>query len=529
MRCPNCRSTNDDDAHFCTSSGTALVSAPAEPALRSAESVPGTPAATFGLWLFGLIIGVPLFGLAVSTGIRFHFDTELRAAAIKQVPDVDAANIAALTVARLCKTPDADLADLCQTDTNLAIMRTASISSLVIGLGLLSLITLAGVAAQWNRTLLLLLFRPGLYLTAATITGLILTHAIIAIAAIYYGESALVNRVHFGIIFAIGLAAIGGVLSIAVSAFGVVKKAETIAIGKVVSREEATGLWDQIDSVAQKLGALRPDHIVIGLDPTFFVTEADVVTLSGRVTGRTLFCSLPLARILRMQEFVAIVGHELGHFRGEDASLASASIQPIVEPQRQSSRSIQLAARVWAPSSYCRPFLCLASSSNALLWPKVGIAGHANCSPDKAGAEASSLRAMATALVKVHAFAGVWAGFEQASMEALQKGKVYINASTAFAEAVANTANRATLEGVADAHTSHPTDSHPSLAVRLESLNLDLASVAADSLNVKPVKSAASLIQDAEAREEDLSEAYQLLLARRFGIETNSQDQSGEA
>ena len=477
----------------------------------------------FRLWLFGLIIGVPLFGLAVSTGIRSHFDSELRAAAVRQMPDADAA-VAALTVARLCETPDADLADLCQTDTNLAIMRTASILSLVIGLGLISLIALAGVAAQSNRRLLLLLFRPGLYLIAVTITGLILTHAIIAIAAIYYGESALVNRVHVGVILTIAVAAIGGVVSISVSAFGVVKKAETIAIGTAVSREDATGLWDQIDSVAQKLGALRPDHIVVGLDPTFFVTEADVVTLSGRLTGRTLFCSLPLARILTVQEFVAIAGHELGHFRGEDTKF-SERFYPTYRGTTTAIESLHTAGGEGAGSLILLPAMFVFGFFLERF--SVAESRHSRTREllaDKAGVEASSFRAMATALVKVHAFAGVWARFEQASIEALQDGKVYINASKEFAEAVANTANRAALEGVADTHTTHPTDSHPSLAVRLKSLKIDLASVVADSLNVKPVESAATLIQDAEAREEDLSEACQLLLARRYGIETSAQE-----
>jgi hypothetical protein len=61
---------------------------------------------------------------------------------------------------------------------------------------------------------------------------------------------------------------------------------------------------------------LMPETVVIGVDPTFFVTEAEVVTLSGRLWGRTLYCSMPLARILTVDELTAIIGHELGHFRG---------------------------------------------------------------------------------------------------------------------------------------------------------------------------------------------------------------------
>jgi Zn-dependent protease with chaperone function len=475
-----------------------------------------------------LILGVPLIGFAVSSGIRAHFDSELRAAAIKQVPDADRTKIAALTVAQLCETPDTDTADMCQTDANLGVMRTASLASGVVGLGLLSLIAFAGLVAQSNRTLLLWLFRPGLYFTAFAITGLILAHAIIAIAVIYYGESALVNRIHFGIILAIGLGAIAGVAAVARSAFGIVQKAETIAIGKAVSFEEAKALWHQAAQVAQKLGALRPDHIVIGLDPTFFVTEANVVTLSGKLTGRTLFCSLPLARILTIDEFSAIIGHELGHFRGEDTKF-SERFYPIYRGTTTAIESLQTAGgEGWGVLA-----LLPAIAVFSFFLERFAVAENRHSRTrellaDMAGSEATSQRTMASALVKVHAFAGIWDDFQRAWAEALQEGKVYTNASAVFAEAVANSANSAALEGIADTHTSHPTDSHPPLAVRLASLKVELPSVAAAALTVNLDRSAASLIPEAEAQEEALSETYQLLLARRLGIEPKAEEPKGE-
>jgi hypothetical protein len=71
-------------------------------------------------------------------------------------------------------------------------MRAAALWAGGIGLALLLGIRLAGSAARTNRQLLLSLFKSGLYLTATILLGLILVHAAIAIAAIYYGESALV-------------------------------------------------------------------------------------------------------------------------------------------------------------------------------------------------------------------------------------------------------------------------------------------------------------------------------------------------
>lgn len=58
--------------------------------------------------------------------------------------------------------------------------------------------------------------------------------------------------------------------------------------------------------------------LVVGLTPTFFVTEADVHCIGGTVTGRTMYLSVPLCRILTVEELSAVIAHELGHFRGED-------------------------------------------------------------------------------------------------------------------------------------------------------------------------------------------------------------------
>src|SRR5205809_564639 len=165
-------------------------------------------------------------------------------------------------------------------------------------------------------------------------------HGALAIGAIYYGESALVGRIHIGIIAAIGLGALGGVVVIARNVFSLVRRAQTFVIGVAVSRSEAPQLWNRVEEIAQRLGALHPRSIVVGLDPNFFVTEATVICLSGEPSGRTLYCSLPLCRILSTGEFSAVVGHELGHFKGLDTKF-SQSFYPIYRGTASSIASLQ--------------------------------------------------------------------------------------------------------------------------------------------------------------------------------------------
>ena len=76
----------------------------------------------------------------------------------------------------------------------------------------------------------------------------------------------------------------------------------------------------------------------------------------------------------------------------------------------------------------------------------------------------------------------------------------------------------AALGGIANSHTSHPTDSHPPLPVRLAALGVTMETVAAASLDVAPSDGAIGLMGDIESREEALSDAYQYLLGRRLGI-----------
>lgn len=271
------------------------------------------------VWLFGLILGIPLIAFAVAEGIQAHFNSELRTALRQRYPNADPTAISNFTVDRLCQHPEPAFREICATNANLNLMSNAALGAGAVGLALLLIIRLAGDSARNSRKLLLFLFKPGLYLTPLMLIVLILVYAALAMGAIYYGESVLIGRIHVRIIGVIGLGApLVGVFVLARSVFSLIKKAQTSVIGTAMSRDEAPKLWGMVAQLSDKLGALRPENIVVGLDPKFFVTEADVLCLSGNLSGRTLYCSLPLSRILSTAEFSSVIGHELGHFRGLD-------------------------------------------------------------------------------------------------------------------------------------------------------------------------------------------------------------------
>ena len=274
------------------------------------------------LWLFGIILCVPLIGFGVAEGIQAYFNSQLRSAVKKEFKDLDSNALSRLSIDDICKEPAPELSDLCETNHHMNLMSYGAIAAGAVGLALLIIIRIVGSVAKNNRKLLLYFFKPGLYLTALTLVGLMIVHAAIAMAAIYYGESALVGRIHVWIIGAIGIGALAGIGILINNAFTLIHDIETKVIGIKVSEEQAPELWRKVKDVANQLGVLSPDQIVLGLDPNFFVTEANVICIDGKLSGRTLYCSLPLCRILNKDELSAVIGHELGHFKELDTKFS---------------------------------------------------------------------------------------------------------------------------------------------------------------------------------------------------------------
>src|SRR6266849_644425 len=184
------------------------------------------------------------------------------------------------------------------------------------------LIALAGRLARRRRRLLLALFRPGLHLTMLTLSVLTCLHAGLGIAAIYYGESVFWNQLHVRLMGALAIGAVVGIVSMLRAQWSAVQKATTTALGKSLTPADQPKLWQFVKSLAKEIGTVAPDSIVVGLDPNFYVTEADVICLDGKLRGRTMYVSLPLCRILSLDEFKAVLGHELAHYRGLDTQFS---------------------------------------------------------------------------------------------------------------------------------------------------------------------------------------------------------------
>lgn len=492
-----------------------MRSAAAEREQRLAQSREGTPMRN-RIRLLILILVVPLIGLAVAKARQARDNSEIRSLLRDKYPNADQAVIAQITLDRLCETPQPGLGDMCRTNVNLNRLIIGALTAAAVGVALLLVIGIAGRLSRERRSLLLYLFKPGLYITATTLIVLTALHAIIAISAIYYAH------ITTSFVVVIGLGALGGVIAIAWNVFFLIKEAQTSVIGVSLSRGEAPQLWNHIDQIADRLRALRPDALVVGLDPNFFVTEAAVVYLDGKLSGRTLYCSLPLCRILSNNEFSAVIAHELGHFQGLDTKF-SEGFYPIYRGTASTIISLRkTGGEGWGSIALLPAIEIFSYFLECFSVAESRISRDRELAADQFGASLHDSVTMATALVKIHAFSGLWDRVRSGAEAAVQDRKRIVNVSQTFAQAAADSANPDLLLGIAETKLSHPTDSHPPLGVRLKSLAVALDDVSEASLAINPADAAVNLIPEPQKREEEISEAFHIFLAERLGIDPGS-------
>lgn len=268
-------------------------------------------------------------------------------------------------------------------------------------------------------------------------------------------------------------------------------------LGRPVTAEEAPGLWRMLDSLAARIGALRPDNVVVGIPGGFFVTSGPKLLQPGDAPlgGRTLFLPLPFLPLLQQDELAAIVGHELAHFSGSDTEY-SLRFLPIYAGVERSLDAVALAGTTSAgslslltrPSLRLGVFVMDRFHHTVRHWSR-----QREFAADAAGAQVTTTDAAARALLRIIAA-------ERRIDETLQA--TFQAPDTAPADLVAAVA-QAAGSGLDDPaphleeRQPHPTDTHPPTTQRLSALGRepDGAAFAAAALPPGP---------DAMARLSDL-------------------------
>ena len=448
----------------------------------------------FGALILALIINlvIPAIGYFVSNWILNDIGSKI------EIDPVIACNIFAENNVR-------EMKSVCELVENLSLLQNASIGVAAACLGLIILYIFTGLICGKNRLLNSIIFPILIPLTTIIISiGFLADGAIITYAA-YIGESWLIGRVHFILIGGIGLASIVGAMKLITSIFSIKNDIDLFQLAKLIDKDDQSDMWDFVNSIANDLKSKPPDNIIVGLQPTFYATGANVKIL-GKETlkGETLFISLPLMRLFNKEELKSVIGHELGHFRGSDIHY-TLKFAPVYRGLQHSISELnEDASIVNIPAISMLSFMMQIFSIN-----ERRISREREFEADNAAISVSSSDVFAMALGKVSVYSGLWKFLQQNNIKRLNEGKISPNLSLIFEDSsrydISHENVKNVLEQILQTRVSHPTDTHPTTFERYENINFDYQKMNIEELTKKG-KSSASLINNLDSIEEELTQ-----------------------
>jgi Zn-dependent protease with chaperone function/uncharacterized tellurite resistance protein B-like protein len=347
------------------------------------------------------------------------------------------------------------------------------------GIAVIIAFIVASVITGSNRILLSFVF-PGLSFLGLVIVALIVVAQVGIIAgAAYFAEQFWFGQVHVAVLLI--FAGIGALLGLAMlwrtlRMFHPAIAAVTCVPLPAVEQPRVALLVQQ---VARATGARPPDNIVVGLEPTFFATTAPVFTFTSDrlLLGQTLYLSLPLMRVLSLDEIKTVIGHELAHFSGRD-TIFSRQFAPIYrglaeaahvadENKPYDKNPLLLPARLFLR------FMLSCFHNNAA---KASRARELRA--DEIGSKAATTNDLGYALIKSGILSMLWQKEFEDTLRDLSRGRFRRNMSRNFEDKLRFDVSPDKLPPLVElslnAHTPHPTDSHPTTKERLERLGLNL-------------------------------------------------------
>ena len=348
---------------------------------------------------------------------------------------------------------------------------------------------------------------------ATIVQGGILTYSLYAI------QVNLLEAWYPVVTLGVGFGALIVAFSVIGAAFSINRK---VSISQLAIRAEETKypeIWSFVREIANKVAAPMPKNIVVGLEPTFYATSATVRVLSDddELTGETLYVSLPLMRLFSKDELGAVVGHELGHFKGDDVHY-TMKFAPVY---RALSSAVTDAARhnslMAIPALSVLGFLLERFAKN-----ERAISRQREFEADLVGSNATSSKALGAALLKVATFSDVWGDLVYDVIKNLEYGRPVSNMSKLYASRVAFDNDADVVESILQKKlnykVSHPTDTHPTLSDRLANLDVDSADLKTVCMGLSDNNSF-KLINDCEGLEVQLS-LFQQKLYQASGLAT---------
>ena len=455
-----------------------------------------------------ITIAIPVVGYLVGAGIIGNINSDL-------APD----NV---TVGKLCAfqlaTKDQDLQAGCDEYRQILLLKESSLWAGVAAIGLMGIYFVTSLICGQKRRLVAAVFPKLITLSLVVVSVLVLVQGAILTYASYIGPVYAMESYFPWVVAAIGIGALVGAFKLIGSTFSINKPLVHHAFAKEIDSQHSGKLWEFVEKTAEDVGARKPDNVIVGLEPNFYAVAADVGVINEdkELSGETMFLSLPLMRLLTIDELRAVVGHELGHFRGEDAAY-SLKFAPVFVGLENGIYS--LSEEEGGISSLAKlPALSMLSLMFELFSRNVQAIGRQReFEADKVGADASSSEALATALGKISVFALLWGDIRNKNVDRLNSGKITANLSQVYEDSarfdISNKNLEELLGDILSTKISHPTDTHPTIEERFRNIEFDAASLTVETLTERG-NSSFELFDDLIGLEEELTlDEHRLMVA----------------
>jgi Zn-dependent protease with chaperone function len=340
------------------------------------------------------------------------------------------------------------------------VVRTVSFWTLVGGVVVLLAISALGALAFVNRQWQYLSFVVGWRLMTLASAAEVVLQGSMAVWLSFWGTVFFTNKYYIKLILVVGVLVLAGVGLLLMRIFQKVPLNDSVE-GELVAEADAPLLWRRIRQMAARLKTAPPDHIVAGIDTNFFVTEVPVHVGTQRLTGRTLFVSIPLLRVLSMGEADAVLGHELAHFRGGDTR-NSALLGPKLNQYDHYLQGLSEATFTLV----VLPFMQLYRMVFQLSLSK--DSREREFKADRIASKLVSPQGIVNSLIKISAYDHYRSHTENALFSQDQK----LSGALGISEAVARglkpyAASDDFFDDMRTAHIPHPYDSHPPLKERM--------------------------------------------------------------
>ncbi len=241
---------------------------------------------------------------------------------------------------------------------------------------------------------------------------------------------------------------------------------------ELILEDDAPKLWMHVRAMAKILKTLPPKQIVGGIDANFFVTEAPLSIKSSEtvqsLTGRTLFVSLPLLRVLNRAEADAVLAHELSHFRGGDTANSA-----VLGPSQIRYDHYMFSMYAGAGT---RPVFHVLSLYRLIFQIALGRESRRReFKADSSAAKLVSPQAIVQALVKLSAYSRYQHQIESNIFGKREKQSNELGISSLIGSGLQTYAgSQDFLDDMREARIPHPFDSHPSLADRMKNVKFNL-------------------------------------------------------